>query len=409
VWLERTLVTQTHERPSRALVGILLLTFVESLGTILLERGLYFYTHSRFGFSRGENLSLAFSFGVAYVIGALVSQRLADALGERRVLFINLLVLLGAHLTLAYRPTAFAIVAFFPFIALLQGMKWPLVETFVSAGRTPDVMFRLVGYFNVSWALSVPLGLAVSGPLIASKQPSALFVLAAALNVVGLLLLFLFPKKPQHLEADHPARPSPAVLARFSALLVSSRWTMLASYSLLFLMAPLMPDVFTNLGLSVQGATLAASWLDVVRVLTFASLGLFTAWQGKPVLLASVVLALPLGFGLSLFAPNLGIALLGETIFGLASALTYYSALLYALVVRNAAVDAGGAHEGLIGLGFAIGPLLGLIAGWIEPSLGSRLLSLGVIAGPFILLCSVSSLKQLRRGTVSGEEPAHPS
>ena len=35
--------------------------------------------------------------------------------------------------------------------------------------------------------------------------------------------------------------------------------------------------------------------------------------------------------------------------------------LWLALVVKNASVDAGGVHEGLIGAGFAIGPTMGLI------------------------------------------------
>lgn len=382
---------------ARTLTGTLLLTFVESLGTILLERGLYFFTHSRFGFSRSENLGVAFSFGVFYVVGALTSHRLAVWFGERRVLFINLLLLLSTHLVLTYQPTSITIVALFPLVALLQGMKWPLIETFVSAGRTPGAMFRLIGYFNVSWAISVPLGLAVSGPLIAANSPSWLFGLAAAINVIGLSLLTLLPSRPVHLAADHPERPKESVLSGFQRLLIASRWSMLASYSLLFLMAPLMPQVFTDLGLSVQASTLAASWLDVVRVLTFASLGFSTAWQGKRLLLLGVVLALPLGFGLSVFAPSLSVALLGETIFGVASALTYYSALLYALVVRNASVDAGGAHEGLIGLGFAIGPLLGLLAIWAEPLAGGALPAMCLVAGPFLFVCGLSSLRMLVR------------
>jgi hypothetical protein len=41
--------------------------------------------------------------------------------------------------------------------------------------------------------------------------------------------------------------------------------------------------------------------------------------------------------------------------------LTYYAALYYSLAVGQAAVDAGGSFESLIGVGYAVGPLFGLI------------------------------------------------
>jgi len=53
----------------------------------------------------------------------------------------------------------------------------------------------------------------------------------------------------------------------------------------------------------------------------------------------------------------------GETYwqhFGMAAGFSYTAALYYALVAENASVDAGGAHESLIGIGIGLGPLSGL-------------------------------------------------
>jgi hypothetical protein len=73
------------------------------------------------------------------------------------------------------------------------------------------------------------------------------------------------------------------------------------------------------------------------------------------------IIALPLGFALVLFGTNIGLVLAGEALFGAAAGLLYTAALYYAQVVQNASVDAGGAHEALIGAGYALGPLAGLI------------------------------------------------
>ena len=51
----------------------------------------------------------------------------------------------------------------------------------------------------------------------------------------------------------------------------------------------------------------------------------------------------------------------GELLFGTAAGFLYTAALYYAQVVQNASVDAGGAHEALIGVGYALGPGAGLV------------------------------------------------
>jgi hypothetical protein len=90
------------------------------------------------------------------------------------------------------------------------------------------------------------------------------------------------------------------------------------------------------------------------------------------------------------------VLLAGEVLFGTAAGVIYYASLYYALVVKNASVDAGGAHEGLIGLGFAIGPIAGLVGSYL-PVAGSELLGIVVGACPILLICLVQSTRYLLR------------
>src|SRR6185369_11357868 len=59
-------------------------------------------------------------------------------------------------------------------------------------------------------------------------------------------------------------------------------------------------------------------------------------------------------------APTLPLLAAGLIIFGTGMGLTYYAALYYSLAVGQAAVEAGGTFEVLIGVGYLLGPLLGI-------------------------------------------------
>lgn len=376
---------------------VLGLSFVESFATILLERAIYFFSQERLGYSEAQNLALALCFGAAYTVGATRSHVLAARLGERRALASALGGLLALHASLALVPGGWWLPVAFGLIGALEGAKWPIVESYVAAGLEPEAQQRAVGHFNVSWALAVPLALAVSGPMIGSGYPAALFWLATACNVIALALLARFPARIAHLAATHPSRPLGPALERYRVLLRASRWAMLSSYALMFLLAPLLPEVFRRLGEGVERATLWASCLDAVRVATFAALAVFSGWHGlrAPILLCTI--GLPIGFGAIVFGSSLGTVLLGELVFGVLAGVSYHAALYYALVVRNAAVDAGGEHEGLIGVGLVVGPLVGLIGHGLVPLGGTRQLGIVAAALPFILGCWWGALRSLAR------------
>lgn len=371
--------------------------FLESLGTILLQRGLYFYTHDRLAFSETGNLALALFFGVTYVVGALISHPLVTRIGEKSGVMASLVGLLVLHTTLWLHPSVRFISVAFGIVAVLQGMKWPIIESYVSAGQIPAKILTNLGRFNVSWASAVPVALAITGPLVGSSHPELLFALAAAINVIAIGIALPWPARPVHLADDHPERPAAGQVERLGALLVASRWLMLASYALLFLLAPLMPGIFARLGFSVSIAGVSSSAMDVVRLGTFAVLGAYPGWHGRAGPIALAMLGLPIGFVLVLFGASPSLVFVGQLVFGAAAGVVYYASLYYALVVKNASVDAGGAHEGLIGLGFAIGPLLGLAGHRISESLGSYVT--GMLAGvmPMVILCSIAALRSLGR------------
>ncbi|HET9957758.1 MAG TPA: MFS transporter [Polyangiaceae bacterium] len=357
---------QAHR--ARRTATILALSFVESFSGVLLQRGLYFYTHDVLAMSDRENLALALASGVTYAGGALLSHPLATRHGERRALLAVLTLLFALHTSLAVFPTTWMIALVFPLLGAVQGAKWPLVETFVSAGHAPAALARVLGRFNATWCLAIPLAMLASGALISSEFRPALFAAAGALNVGSLLLARALPGAPEHLAVAHPERPDPIQLKRFSSLLAAARFGMLLSYALLFLLAPLLPEVFSRLGVAVAWGASLSGLIDLARLVTFSVLGRYRAWRGRTGLLLGMLFLAPAALVLILTTDRLLWLIVGELCFGVAAATLYTAALYYAQLVQNASVEAGGAHESWIGVGFALGPASGLVGSFLQSS-----------------------------------------
>jgi len=380
---------------------ILLTVFTSSFSGTMLQRGGYFYTHQVLGFSQAQNLWLALLVGVIYIAGATASHPLSARLGERRTLLGVLSALVCVHLLLAAVPAASFLVVALSAIAFLQGAMWPIFESYMSAGETPRNLGRVLSRYNISWALSVPLSLALSGYLIASGTPRSLFVAAASLFGLVALACRAFPARPAHLEANHIERPDAALLRSYRPLLRASRLAMLLSYALMYVLAPLMPEIMRGVGLDTASAASASSLLDVARLACFVALFAFSGWHARRLPIFLAVAALPVGFALVLLGSRISLVIAGEVLFGAAAGFLYTAALYYAQVVQNASVDAGGAHEALIGLGYALGPGAGLIGTAIAQGAGPG--SAGYTQGmsmatlPLIAVCSCAALWQLLR------------
>lgn len=374
---------------------VLLFTLLESTASVFVQRGVHFYTHELLRYTNRDNLWLAFAMGLLYVPGALVSHSLAHRLGERRMLLLILIAQMGCQIAMATQHEGLWLLGSAIFFSTLNGAKWPIVESYISAGRTPAGTTRALGWFNLTWSLAVPVALAAVGPLI-ELSTSMLFYVGLGCHVLAAMLIAGLTARPVHLPDDHPERPSQQQMRTYEALLSSSRMSMLASYGMMFLLTPLLPDIFRHrLGLPLAIATSLAGGADFIRFISFGVLQRWTKWHGRSDALALASLCTPLGVLLILFGPNLPVVILGQVVLGIAAGMAYYAALYYAMVTTNASVEAGGYHEAMIGSGFFIGPGIGLLGAGLAPYFGGE--SSGLLAAilPAALLLTVLSLRPL--------------
>ncbi len=375
---------------------IILITFIESFVSAIVERGVMFYAEHELGFSQSQTLWLALLFGAAYVAGALISHRAAGRLGERQWLVLLIVAHIVLHLAMAMDPSTSALFILNTLLGASSGSKWPVVESYVSAGQTPRRAAASVGQFNIAWSSSVVPAVALGGLLIETWSPS-LFLLPTFLNLGVLVLIIRLPARPIHLPPDHPTRPTLDQKIRIQSLLLSSRWQMFASFTLLFLLAPMLPFIFKHrLGFTPGPATAMVSLIDLARFVTFVILQRYVGWHGRMSLLLWSAALMPAGFLMMLISDHLPLVLLGEVVFGVASGMTYYAALYYAMVMKNAAVEAGGDHESLIGSGFFVGPAIGLGAVYLFGAASTAASAMIVAVAPFLIICTIGSLWSLR-------------
>ena len=376
---------------------LLVLSFLGSVSSIFASRGVYFFTDAEFQFTQAQNLWLGLGSGIAYILGALPSHRLAMRYGDRKVMLWSIVFQIVSMAAMFFSPTPLVIILGQLAFQFFNATMWPVVEAFVSAGRSPRETARALGRFNVTWALATPLGVLWVGPII--KDLSMwLFGIGALLFVaVGFLTLFL-PARMTHLPDDHPDRLHSSKLARCKELLISSRWLLIYSYALFFLLVPLFPELFGRLGYDVEEKTRLASVIDFARWLTFIVLHLVPWWHDRTSILWASIVLLPASVILVLLVPDAGVILAAEIVFGITEGVVYYAALYYAMIVKNASVDAGGAHESLIGLGYSIGPVCGLIGfsiGGKDWMLQFWPMLVGI--GPLFVVCTIGAVLPLLR------------
>jgi hypothetical protein len=377
--------------------AILAITFLESFGTICVERGIFFYAHKHLGFSDAANLWLALTFGVAYVAGAMVSHPVCERAGERKVLRLLLAALVGVHVFLAWGGLdPVLLFAGNVVCGVLCGAKWPVIESYVNAGLGPREQVRQIGRFNLSWASAVPFSLVACGPMNVF-WPQGLFLLPAAINLVSMAMTGALVSRPEHLEMTDPLRPSARTLDRYRVLLTAGRWLLLMSYSCMWLVAALGPLILARLAVPDAWAPGLAAVMDATRFVSFLAFQVLPFWIGRRGFLVAATGGLVLGFFLVLSGASLTVFTLGNVLFGVSAGGIYYAALYYAMVVKNASVDAGGKHEGLIGLGFTTGPAACLVGILISPLVDSRLVGSFLGIAPLILVCVTGAFRTLWR------------
>jgi hypothetical protein len=351
------------------LPALLALTFLMSIGTSVFWNAIAFVAKHAYGFDQKDSLVLTAVMGIIYTVGAFGSGPILRRLPGSPRGQLALLAVIQAILCAgpAASGSVIALWAAAGGVSLTSSMIWPLVESYLAAGRHGADMRRAIGWFNFVWmaAVTVPL---LSMPPILEHDARLVIGAQVVTNLAALVPLALLRARPGRHEEDAAARHVPP---SYGHLLLSARMLLPTSYVLMSAMSPILPYRFDVLGTALwMQAPIVATWM-IVRVASMLVMWRSPAWHGRWGTLLLGWAAMTGGFALVVLAPALPIMLAGFAGFGLGVGIVYYAALYYGLAVGRAAIDAGGAHEGLIGAGYAIGPFAALAATFAADATGA--------------------------------------
>jgi len=351
-----------RNRHQSSLGAILLLTFLSSLGTGVLWSGLSFIAKHEFDYTAELNFLLYIATAVAYVIAALAAGRVTRVcqrwLSPRALLACILLIQAGVALLPLLWTSHMVLWVVGCATSVLAATLWPIVESYLAAGRHGRAMRSAMGWWNVTWTLAVAVALILMAPLISEQHALYAILALAPISLLTIPALIGFTSSPgMHDESMWRESITP----EYPLLLRSSRILLPLSYLFIGAISPLMPYRLEDLGVQAISETpMTATWM-LVRVVALAIMWQLHFWHGRWGTLLFGATAMVLGFGAIAAAPNVVVMMIGLTAFGVGQGVIYYAALYYAMSVGAAQVDAGGTHEALIGVGYSIGPATALL------------------------------------------------
>jgi hypothetical protein len=352
-------------------------TFLISIGTGVFWNGLPFVAKHAYGFSAQRNFLLFAVMGGLYMIGAFKAGAVTRLVGRSlspRTLLISV-TLTQALLCLA--PVLFAGEWALWFAAigvtLSASISWPLMESYLTSGRHGRDMRSAIGWFNITWMGAVCIPLILMAPFIENHAQWAIGGLSIV-NLLGILPLLLFSKRPGHHD---PELSQANVQDEYPLLLRSARVLLPLSYLLMSAMTPILPYRLDEINVEVEWETPATATWMIVRFLAVILMWRLPFWHGRWGTLLLGGLSMTIGFAAVVLAPNLGIMLAGFIVYGIGMGMVYYAALYYGMAVGHADIDASGKHEALIGAGYGLGPLAGLVG----TALGGGAIIVGLVWG----------------------------
>ncbi len=370
------------------------ITWIDNLGAATALIGIYFVARLAYEFTPAQSLGLGLVQGITYVLAAICAGPGMRLLAgpqrpiSTRTLLALLHVLLAAACTIPVvwrSPQAMWVTV--AIYTPITGWLWPAIESFLSAGRTGRDLRRSSGWFNIAWASCQVFTFWFIAPFM-EKQPLWAIPVMGLSHLLAIPLIMMLRREPAaHGDAAH--HHSREEVALYRRLLNSHRLLLILSYIVYSSMNPLLPAIEESLALAAFWMTPVISIWMVSRVGMFWWMGAWGGWHGRAFTLAWPSVLLLSGFAMCMLAGSVPVFCVGLVLFGTGMGAIYSAAFYYAMEVGSAGVDAGGKHEALIGVGYAVGPFTGIVAS--EATRAAQLSPVYTRVGTFVLVLAIAA------------------
>src|SRR5438477_1197368 len=249
-----------------------LLTFFASIGTGVVWNGISFIAEHDYHFAKAITLALYGVMGATYVLGAFSTGRalrlLERRLSPRAALGVILTCEAAACVSLWFVHADWMLWAVACVMSVLSSWLWPIVESYLTAGRHGADMRSAIGWWNLSWTGATALALVLMMPVMQSDpgmlhvagysikiEARLAIVLLGALHAVALVPLTRFQRVPAAHDQEMSATSDEP---EYPLLLRAARMLLPLSYVMTSAMSPLLPYLMDALHLKVEWRTAAS-------------------------------------------------------------------------------------------------------------------------------------------------------
>lgn len=299
-----------------------------------------------------------------YVLVALVSGRLSDRYGRRRIALIAPFVTIAMTLACAATTNVPLLIGWTAIFGVGLGFFWPPVMAWISDGAHGAALHTRLTRFGVAWNIGLLTGFALTG-MVFQRWPAMAFGIPAV-SIGVILVLLLLPARATDTSPDDKALPrvpsgrgfrKTAWLANFGAQLAT------------FGAVALFPQLATHLNVraDAHGALLAVGRGAALLMIVALELAMFWRVRLWPLWVAQLV-----GVGAAAMVGVVSGTWWFFVAFALMGAVTGYSyqaSIFFTLDEMSEKGKGTGLHEAFLAAGMLSGPLL---AGWVGNLFGLR-------------------------------------
>lgn len=348
--------------------GVFFIEGLNSLSTTYFFYYVYSLMHECHGFDALHNFLLAALVGSFYIVFAIYAGRFAQKRG-----YLHALQWGTAIMTISWAAECL-VSSVLPVIALILtaniGMcfTWPALEALVTEGETSRRIPRLLGIYNVTFAITGAFAFFTGGAMVQHWGWNAMFLVPAAAGVIEYAvavwiqknvpkqnLAMLQAEEAQNEKPEPPFAKSPVAPKTFLKMAwVANPMAYLAINTIV----SVIPTLAARLHVDTMISGFVCSVWMFVRSGAFVLFWLWPKWHYRFRFLAWFYFIMVTAFALILLVPNLWVLVLAQVFFGIAVGLIYYSSLFYSMDVGEAKGENGGIHEGAIGAGNCAGPAI---------------------------------------------------
>lgn len=315
--------------------------------------------------------------GICYVLAAIVGGRLSDRVPRLVLARIGCVVFVCLVAAVSLCRSIPPIILLFMPMGLSMGIFWPPVQARLADMAGPGRLASVTGRFNICWSVGKGLGFLAAGSLVeifgglgTMGALLATFYLAAAAGLAPYLLLSGDGAPPPEEEAQQPERDRPSgphlKLAWICNFAIFGAGASLVTHH---------PKWITEIGLREIHADVFLAAVFLSQTVGFFLWSAYTRWHYRlgefwitQVIFGGAVVAVP-------FLGSFEATLLLALPIGLGLGLAYQASIFYSLDVSEGRGRNSGLHEGILGSGNFLLPVIG---GWVAGT------SLGVTA-PYLV------------------------